>query len=50
MRWAYRAIIAIVLCPVSSCTAFKSTPAITSRLAKVFRKVCQVTPSIFACS
>ena len=47
-RWAYLAVIAIVLCPMSSCTVFKSTPAITNLLANVCPSVCQVTPSILA--
>ncbi len=34
-RWAYRIVIWIVLCPINSATVRRSTPAITSRLAKV---------------
>jgi hypothetical protein len=29
--WAYAAVLANVLCPISSCTVFKSTAPITSR-------------------
>jgi hypothetical protein len=39
-----------VLCPSSSATVRRSTPAITSLLAKVWRLQCQVYPSIFASS
>ena len=39
-----------VLCPSSSATVRRSTPAITSLLAKVWRLQCHVYPSIFASS
>jgi len=39
-----------VLCPSNSATVRRSTPAITSLLAKVWRLQCQLYPSIFASS
>jgi hypothetical protein len=42
LRCAYRLVICAVLCPRSSPTVCKSTPAITSLLAKVCRLQCQV--------
>ena len=45
-RWAQRAVIAIVLCPMSSCTVFKSTPAITIRPADACRGVRRASSSI----
>ena len=39
-----------VLCPSSSATLRRSTPTITSLLAKVWLLQCQVYPSIFASS
>ena len=49
-RWEYRMTICSVLCPSSSATVRRSTPAITSLLAKVWRLQCQVYPSILASS
>ena len=41
-RSEYRAVMEMVLCPISSCTIRMSTPAITRRLANVCRKQCQL--------
>ena len=38
----------MLLCPISSCTVRRSTPAITRRLAKVCRRQCQEKLRIFA--
>jgi len=44
-RWAYRWTIAIDRQPPRSCTLRRSTPAMTSRDANVWRLQCQVSPS-----
>ena len=49
-RWEYRVTICSVLCPSSSATVRRSTPAITSLLAKVGRLQCRVYSWIFASS
>jgi len=38
----YLTAICNVLCPINCCTVRISTPAITSRLANVWRRQCQV--------
>jgi hypothetical protein len=45
LRWEYRWTIANVFQPPSSCTALRSTPAMTSRVANVCLFPCQVYPS-----
>ena len=47
-RCEYRTVMAMLLCPKSSWTVRKSTPAITSRLAKVCRRQCQEKARILA--
>src|SRR5215471_18714765 len=40
LRWAYRCVIRIFRCPSSFCTTSKSTPFMTSQLAKQWRRSC----------